>query len=81
MEQRFSLQRKLWEIDAGEWLLYWRAPDYAPARRKRHVGGPVQPLLFDLPPLEQVVGGNEICPSSSPPRNRLRAVPRPSESE
>ncbi len=55
-------------------LLYWRAPDYAPAHRKRRVEGLVQLPLFDWLPVEKVVGGNEISPSL---RNRLRVISKP----
>jgi hypothetical protein len=30
------------------WLLYWRTPAYAPARRKRHIPEIVQLPLFGL---------------------------------
>ena len=42
-------------IDLGphEWLLYWRTPLYAPARRKHQVKGLLQLQLFDLPVQEE----------------------------
>ena len=55
-----------------------RAPDYAPARRKRRVEGLVQPLLFDFPREEKVVGSNKIGPASSP-RSYLHVIPSPSD--
>lgn len=73
-----SPQLTLFDVGPGEWVLYWRVPDYAPRARRRRVEGLVQPLLFDLPPLEKVVGGNEISPSS---RGRLRVISRPAENE
>lgn len=62
------------------WLLYWRAPEREPARRKRHGDGIVQHLLFDLPVAEKVVGGDDISPGASP-HTRLRAISKPSEGE
>ena len=73
-----SPQLTLFDLGPGEWVLYWRAPDYAPARRKRRVEGLVQPTLFDLQPVEKVVGGNEINPSL---RNQLRVVPSLTEND
>ncbi len=71
-----SPQLTLWTINADEWLLYWRAPDPAPARRKRRVEGLVQPLLFDVAPLEKAVGAD--APSlATPARSRLRVIPKP----
>jgi hypothetical protein len=53
-------------IDLGphEWLLYWRTPLYAPARRKHQVKGLLQLRLFDLPVQEETQ------------HPRLKAVPR-----
>jgi transposase len=73
-----SPQLTLWTINADEWLLYWRAPDPAPARRKRRVEGLVQPLLFDFPREEKAVGANKIGPASSP-RSYLHVIPSPSD--
>jgi hypothetical protein len=69
-----SPQLTLWTINADEWLLYWRAPDPTPARRKRRVEGLVQPLLFDLQLEERAVGANETGFATSP-RSRLHVVP------
>jgi hypothetical protein len=71
-----SPQLTLFDLGLGEWVLYWRAPDYAPRARKRRIEGLVQPPLFDLQPVEKVVGGNEISPSS---RGWLRVIPSPSD--
>lgn len=73
-----SPQLALFDLGPDEWLLYWRAPDYAPARRKRRVEGLVQPLLFDFPREEKAVGGNKIGPASSP-RSYLHVIPSPSD--
>ncbi|MFL5587671.1 MAG: hypothetical protein ACJ797_11065 [Ktedonobacteraceae bacterium] len=54
-----SPQLTLFDLGPHEWLLYWRTPDYAPARRKHRVEGLVQPLLFDLPRQDMAVGANE----------------------
>ena len=73
-----SPQLALFDLGPDEWLLYWRAPDYAPARRKRRVEGLVQPLLFDFPREEKAVGANKIGPASSP-RSYLHVIPSPSD--
>jgi putative transposase len=73
-----SPQLTLFDLGPGEWVLYWRAPDYALARRKRRVEGLVQPLLFDLPVQEKAVGANES--SVAPfPRGHLHAIPKSSD--
>src|SRR5258708_24394765 len=43
-----SPQLTLFDLGPGEWVLYWRAPDYAPHARKRRIAGLVQPARFDL---------------------------------
>lgn len=73
-----SPQLALFDVGPDEWLLYWRAPDYAPVRRKRRVEGLVQPLLFDFPREEKAVGANKIGPASSP-RSYLHVIPSPSD--
>jgi Phage integrase, N-terminal SAM-like domain len=73
-----SPQLALFDLGPDEWLLYWRAPDYTPARRKRRVEGLVQPLLFDFPREEKAVGANKIGPASSP-RSYLHVIPSPSD--
>jgi hypothetical protein len=75
-----SPQLTLWTLGPDEWLLYWRVPDAAPACRKRRVEGLVQPLLFDLPLSEKVVGGNEIGSAASPCA-RLHVIPRPTANQ
>ncbi|MBO0790753.1 MAG: hypothetical protein J2P36_07365, partial [Ktedonobacteraceae bacterium] len=42
-----SPQLALFDLGPDEWLLYWKAPSYAPARRKRSVPGIMQLPLFD----------------------------------
>ena len=73
-------QLTLWSIGPDEWVLYWRMPDTAPARRKRRVQGLVQPLLFDSLPEEKVVGGNETGSATSL-HGRLRVIPRQNENQ
>src|SRR6266571_2890045 len=75
-----SPQLTLFDLGPGEWVLYWRAPDYAPRTRKRRTPGLVQPLLFDLQQFEKVVGGNENSPAPLP-QDRFRIVPRPAEND
>lgn len=49
---------RLFDLGPDEWLLYWRMPDVAPARRRRRVPGLVQPMLFDPSDLARVVGSD-----------------------
>lgn len=53
-----SPQLTLISISPNAWLLYWRTPSYAPARRKQQVQGILQLPLFDVPIQEKAVGGN-----------------------
>lgn len=53
-----SPQLTLIDLSPGEWLLYWRTPTSAPARRKRQVPGIVQLPLFDVPAQEKAAGAN-----------------------
>lgn len=77
METPFrSPQLTLFDLGPGEWVLYWHAPDYAPRARKRRIEGVVQPLLFDVPPMEKAVGGDEIGPTTPAP-SWLRLISRP----
>jgi len=46
------------DVSPNEWLLYWRTPTSAPARRKQQVQGIVQLSLFDVPVQEKAAGGN-----------------------
>lgn len=67
-------------MNADEWLLYWRVPDKAPARRKRRALGLMQPFLFNFPLEEKAVGANETGLATLP-RSPLHLVKRPSETE
>jgi putative transposase len=52
-------QLALFDLGPDEWLLYWKPPDPARGPRRRRVPGIVQLPLFELSPLERVVGANE----------------------
>jgi putative transposase len=53
-----SPQLTLIDLSPEEWLLYWRVPAYAPARRKQQVSGIVQLPLFDVPIQQKAAGAN-----------------------
>jgi putative transposase len=72
-----SPQLRLFDLGPDEWLLYWRTPEVAPARRRHRVAGLVQPLLFDLS-LEMAVGANETGSSISP-HGHLQLLPNPTQ--
>jgi transposase len=74
-----SPQLTLIDVGPHEWLLYWKAPSYAPMRRKR--GRPqeiIQPPLFDLPTEAKAVGASDTGAVSGP-RPSLHLVSRPSD--
>lgn len=73
-----SPQLTLFDVGPGEWVLYWRAPDYAPTRREHRVEGLVQPPLFELQSVEKAVGGDEISQSS---HGWLHVVPKSAEDD
>ncbi len=73
-----SPQLTLIDVGPHEWVLYWRVPPYAPARSTRRIQGMVQLPLFDLPPQEKVVGGNEANAVTHPPPF-LHLVPQSSD--
>lgn len=54
-----SPQLTLFDLGPGEWLLYWKTPDPARGPRRRCIPGIVQLPLFELSPLERIVGANE----------------------
>jgi hypothetical protein len=68
-------QLALFDLRPGEWLLYWKKDDQAPAYRRRRVEGIIQLPLFDLPPIEIAVGAEEGSGTTSP-RNHLHSVPK-----
>ncbi len=53
-----SPQLTLIDLSPNEWVLYWRTPAYAPARRKRQVPGIIQLPLFDVPIQQKAAGAN-----------------------
>src|SRR5438874_10810644 len=61
-----SPQLVLFDLGPGEWLLYWKTPDVAPARRRRRVPGIVQLPLFDLEPIDLAVGADGGTPHPRP---------------
>lgn len=61
-----SPQLTLIDVAPHEWLLYWRLPSSARAHRKRRIEGIVQLPLFDLSPLEKVIGANELNQGQQP---------------
>jgi hypothetical protein len=75
-----SPQLTLLDLGPHEWVLFWRLPEYAPARRNRRVQGPVQLPLFDLPAQEQAGGANGAA-AITPPSAVLRMVPQPSNEQ
>jgi len=55
-----SPQLLLFDVGPHEWLLYWRAPSYAPARStRRRPQEIIQLPLFDLPTQEKAVGADD----------------------
>ena len=57
-----SPQLTLIDLSPHEWVLFWRTPEYAPARRKRQVQRIVQLPLFDIPAQEKAVSANGTAP-------------------
>jgi hypothetical protein len=68
-----SPQLTLIDLGPGEWLLYWKIPDRAPAHRKRRIPGIVQLPLLDLSPHDMAVGAEEGS-SARRPRPHLHLV-------
>ena len=75
-----SPQLTLFDLGPDEWLLYWKAPAYAPRRRHAPLSNITQLVLFEMPVLEKAAGANEPGLVFSPRKN-LRLVKRPSETE
>jgi hypothetical protein len=71
-----SPQLTLIDLGPGEWLLYWKTPDRAPAHRKCRITAILQLPLFDPPPIDLAVGtdGGSVEP---PSRTHLQLVPKP----
>jgi hypothetical protein len=75
-----SPQLTLIDLGPQEWILFWRTPEYAPARRKGRRQEIVQLLLFDIPAQEKAVGANGADPIAQP-HPFLRLVPKPSNEQ
>jgi putative transposase len=75
-----SPQLTLIDLSPGEWLLYWRTPQRAPARRKQQVPGIVQLPLFDVPAQERVAGANG-GDNITQPHPFLHVVPKSSNEQ
>lgn len=69
-----SPQLTLFDLGPDEWILYWKAPPYAPRRRKRPGSGVTQLTLFELPAQEKAAGAE-----SSPPFIRLLVSRQPED--
>ena len=70
-----SPQLALFDLGPGEWLLYWKTPELAPARRRRRVPGIVQLPLFDLEPIDLAVGAGSS--GRAAPHVHLHLVEKP----
>ena len=73
-----SPQLTLIDLGPGEWLLYWKTPDRAPARSRRRIGDIMQLPLFDPPPINLAVGADEGSVELHP-RTHLHLVKGPTE--
>jgi putative transposase len=70
-----SPQLTLFDLGDGEWLLYWKTPELAPARRRRRVPGMVQLPLFEHEPIDLAVGAEARDRAS--PHTHLHLVDSP----
>ena len=57
-----SPQLTLFDLGPDEWLLYWKAPSYAPCRRTRLGSKMTQLALFEVPSQEKAVGAEAASP-------------------
>jgi putative transposase len=71
-----SPQLALFDLGPHEWLLYWKAPEYAPAHRRHRVPGMVQLPLFELLPQDLAVGADETR-GGARPRTHLHLMEEP----
>ena len=69
-----SPQLTLIDLGPGEWLLYWKTPDPAPAHRKRRIEGIIQLPLFDPLPEAKAIGADERR-GTPHPHTHLHLVP------
>jgi putative transposase len=70
-----SPQLTLFELEQGDWLLYWKMPELAPKRHIRPVEGIIQLPLFDLPPREMAAGAEDGS-GTTEQRPHLHSVPK-----
>ncbi|MFL5624182.1 MAG: hypothetical protein ACJ788_01135 [Ktedonobacteraceae bacterium] len=75
-----SPQLTLFDLGPHDWLLHWKIPDHAPARRPRRIPGIVQMPLFDPLPEEKAVG-DERGRGTTHRRTYLRLVGEPSQGQ
>jgi len=71
-----SPQLALFDLGPDEWLLYWKAPSYAPRRRHAPGSNITQLVLFEVP-VEAKAAGAE----TAPPFLRLVRAPQEHEQE
>ena len=58
-----SPQLTLFDLGPDEWLLYWKAPSYAPRRRRQPGSKVTQLVLFEVPVQEKAAGAETASPS------------------
>ncbi len=75
-----SPQLTLIDLGPHEWVLFWRTPEYAPARSPRRAQGIVQLRLFDIPAQEKAVEANGTNPVAQL-HSSLHLVPKPSNEQ
>lgn len=57
-----SPQLTLFDLGPDEWLLYWKAPAYAPRRRHKPASNVTQLVLFEVPAQEKAAGAETASP-------------------
>jgi hypothetical protein len=70
-----SPQLTMIDLGPGEWLLYWKTPDRAPAHRKRRITDITQLPLFDPLTFAKAVGADEGKGATNL-RTHLHLVPK-----
>ena len=71
-----SPQLTLFDLGPDEWLLYWKAPAYAPRRRHSPGSNVTQLIMFEVPVQEKAAGAE-----TAPPLLRLVRAPQEHEQE
>jgi hypothetical protein len=69
-----SPQLTLFDLGPDEWLLYWKAPSYAPRQRRPSGSKVIQLVLFEVPLQEKAAGAETASPFL-----RLVVAPRDDE--